>query len=430
MAGKKKKPKKPKPDIIDTTMSLGDHLEELRARILLALLGLAIGTIVGLIFGRQVFSLILAPYNGIKPPPPPLVTLGPPDAFTAYFKVSMIAGLILTSPWVFYQLWAFVAAGLYRHERGYIYRSLPFSVVLFVVGALFFLLVVAPLCLKFFIGFGSWLGVGTGWTLQKYTSFITILMLVFGLAFQTPIAIFILNRTGLVSIEAFKKSRKYIFLAVFIIAAVVTPPDIISQISLGIPLYALFELGILISWLSARTRKKPADPTDTGDSGPRAPAPSSPDPCVDGKVPTDMGPPEPENCSCDEKLYSSTGGGDPSRSDAYNQAMPADTANSESEDPSGQTSRAADGSGPRVSDGYPEPVYMGEPQDTAPADVDTEGETPEPPIQSDAKPPEPMGHDSEPIDAEKRTDEQVDGDGGPAAAADEPTKPDEQVYSD
>ncbi len=130
--------------------------------------------------------------------------------------------------------------------------------------------------MKFFIGFNAWLGLTEIWTLQRYVAFITMLMLVFGLAFQTPIAIFILTRTGLVSLAALKKSRKFVFLGVFIIAAVVTPPDVVSQVLLGIPLYALFELGILISWLSGRKRKKPADPTDAGDSGPGGSGSGSP----------------------------------------------------------------------------------------------------------------------------------------------------------
>ena len=105
------------------------------------------------------------------------------------------------------------------------------------------------------------LDIESQFTFPYYISFVTLLMLVFGIAFQTPIAIFILNRTGLVTIDAFRKSRRIVFLSVFIIAAVVTPPDFISQVTLAIPLYALFELGILISWLSERKRnsKKAAD---------------------------------------------------------------------------------------------------------------------------------------------------------------------------
>jgi len=236
-------------------MSLGDHLEELRARLILAILGLAVGTIICLIFGPRILAFIQRPYYSLTDRK--LIVIGVADSFIAYMKVSMISGLILSSPWVFYQLWMFVAAGLYEHERRYVYKAVPFSVTLFVTGALFFLFVVAPISLSFFLKFGEFINVETSWTLQKYVSFMAILMLVFGIGFQTPIAILILTKTGLVSIDALKRVRKYVLLGVFVVAAVATPPDVISQITLAIPLYALFELGIVLSYLSAyRKRKK------------------------------------------------------------------------------------------------------------------------------------------------------------------------------
>jgi len=328
MGKKKKKKKKKSLDPLDTTMSLGDHLEELRIRLILAILGLVVGTIICLFFGRRIITFIESPYNRImdgyaeekvqefqapwtylsdtffsnmlqaieSDPNAPkidpnivtfsqkiyndtvsaiiddpnyvtgvtdlhsyasdrLIVLAPADPFIGFMKISLISGLIVSSPWVFYQLWMFVAAGLYENERRYVRIAVPFSTALFVIGALFFLFVVAPLSLKFFLGFGHFIGVSPNWTFQKYISFVTMLMLVFGLGFQTPIAIFVLNRTGLVSIENLKKSRKYVIIAMFAIAAIATPPDVISQITLAIPLYALFELGILLSWLAERKKK-------------------------------------------------------------------------------------------------------------------------------------------------------------------------------
>ncbi len=249
--GKTKKKKKQEP--FDSTMSLGDHLEELRARLILAIIGLVIGAIICLCFGPKIIAFIKAPYTKLSEAP--LVTLGPADAFVAYMKISLVAGLILTSPWVFYQLWMFVGAGLYPKEKGYVYVAVPFSVLLFVTGALFFLFVVAPISLRFFLKFGDIIGVAPNWTLQKYVSFITMLMLVFGIGFQTPIAIFILNRTGLVSIRVLRMSRKYVLLGIFVVAAMTTPPDVISQVTLAVPLYLLFELGILLSWFAGRKKR-------------------------------------------------------------------------------------------------------------------------------------------------------------------------------
>ena len=249
MGSTKKKIRDPR----DSTMSLGDHLEELRWRLIRAIAGLVLGTIICLFFGTRIIDFIERPYYNLTDQP--LVVLAPADAFVSYMKISMIAGLILSSPWVFYQLWMFVAAGLYENERRYVYYAVPFSVILFVVGALFFLFVVAPISLAFFLKFGKFINVEANWTLQKYVSFMTMLMLVFGVAFQTPIVIFILNKTGLVSIEALKRSRKFVLLGVFFLAAVATPPDVMSQVALALQLYALFELGIVLSWFAGRRKK-------------------------------------------------------------------------------------------------------------------------------------------------------------------------------
>ena len=235
-------------------MSLGDHLEELRTRLLLALAGLVVGFIICLVFGRYIIVFIKAPYTQVMGQQAQLTTLAPAEVVISYIKICLISGLIISSWWVFYQIWMFVAAGLYSHEKHYVRLAVPFSAALFVTGALFFLFVVAPVCLRFFIKFGDVLSLQRTWTLQYYVSFITHLMLVFGLAFQTPTAIFFLNRTGLVSLKALGKSRKYVLLAIVVVAAMVTPPDVVSQIALAIPLYVLFELGIVLSYIASRRK--------------------------------------------------------------------------------------------------------------------------------------------------------------------------------
>ncbi len=326
-----------KDDLFDSTMSLGDHLEELRMRMIRALLGLAIGGVVCLVFGRTIIKFMEGPYddatakllfnidlefqvdldkgimtkglrqefrdNGVVLSPDvkvkqkgylfsgrrwlvddgednrysvkkeaakvkkeedtlniyrlkPLQVIAVAAGFISYLKIALIAGLLLTSPWVFYQLWMFIAAGLYPQEKRYVNIAAPFSAVLFVTGALFFLIVVAPLTLKFLVSFNRRiLDVNSQFTFQHYIAFVSHLMLVFGLAFQTPTAIFFLNRTGLVSVEALNKSRKFVILVIFVVAAMATPPDVISQVTLAIPLYLLFELGILLSYVAERRKR-------------------------------------------------------------------------------------------------------------------------------------------------------------------------------
>jgi len=248
--------KNKKHDPLDTTMSLGDHLEELRMRLFFALGGMLLAVVICLIpfFFNYIRALIYYPHDKVMPGVP-LIVLAPADPFVVYMKIALFAGLVISSPWIFYQMWMFVAAGLYLHERRFVHLAVPFSAGLFVTGALFFLYVVAPISLRFFLHFGEFIGVTPSWTLQKYISFVTVLMLVFGVGFQTPIAIFFLNRTGLISIQALCRSRKYVLLLIVIVAAIATPPDVISQITLAIPLYLLFELGILLSYLAGRRNK-------------------------------------------------------------------------------------------------------------------------------------------------------------------------------
>jgi len=247
---------KKKFDPAETTMSLGDHLEELRTRLIRALIGIVFGLVICLFFASKIIAFIEKPYIDVMGEQARLQTLAPADGFVSYVKIALISGLILSSPWVFYHLWLFVAAGLHHHERRYVYYAVPFSTILFVTGALFFIFVVAPITLGFLVKFNQKvLGVQSNFTFANYVSFVTMLMLVFGVAFQTPIAIFFLNRTGLVSIDSLRKSRKYVLLGIFIVAAMVTPPDVISQVTLAIPLYFLFELGILLSYFASRKER-------------------------------------------------------------------------------------------------------------------------------------------------------------------------------
>lgn len=242
-------------DPTHSTMSIGDHLEELRMRLFFALGGLLLAVIICLIpfFFKYIRTFIYYPHNKVMPELT-LIVLAPADPFIVYMKMATIAALILSSPWIFYQLWMFISAGLYPQEKRYVHLAVPFSAILFVTGALFFLYIIAPISLRFFLKFGTLIDAAPSWTLQKYISFVTTLMLVFGIAFQTPIAIFFLNRTGLISIEALRRSRKYVLLLTVIVAAIATPPDVFSQITLAIPLYLLFELGILLSYLAGQKK--------------------------------------------------------------------------------------------------------------------------------------------------------------------------------
>lgn len=247
-------------DIVDQPrMSLGDHLEELRRRIIYALAGLAATTGVSMIFGRHLIALLTAPFvevlreSGMDARPAVLTVT---DAFGTYFRVSLLAGIILGSPWIFYQMWRFIAAGLRPREKRYVRWAVPFSAGLFVCGAVFFLTVVADPMLRFFMRFATWLDVRPVIRLGELISFMTNLMLAFGLAFQTPILVFLLARTGIVSIETLRRFRRHVIVAILIFAAFVTSPSPVDQIALAVPMWLLYELGIVLAHFFASEKCK------------------------------------------------------------------------------------------------------------------------------------------------------------------------------
>jgi len=243
-----------KATIPDTTMSLGDHLEELRFRIIYALTGFGIVAAICMFLGNYLVTFIEVPYIQAMGQSARLQSIDPAEGFMSYMEIAMIAALVISSPWIFYQLWKFVSVGLYPHEKKYVYIAVPLCSALFVAGALLFIVVIAPATLGFFVYFNTeFLRVSSNFTFTKYISFMANMMLIFGLSFQTPIAIFVLIRTGIMSAEFFKKSRKYVFLAVVIIASAVIPgSDPISLFAMVIPVYLLFELGLFLSWLSEK----------------------------------------------------------------------------------------------------------------------------------------------------------------------------------
>jgi len=231
------------------TMSLGDHLEELRIRLFMSIIGLAIGLLICLFFGKYFVDLLAMPYHkaiGQTEGSLNLQTIQPAEGFIVYLKVCLFFGLLVSSPWVFWQGWSFVSLGLFHRERKFIYAVAPASAILFIAGAIFFLLSIAPLAMGFFIKFNKGLELSSNWTFQSYINMVLLLTLVFGLAFQMPIAIIFAEKMGLVSVKTLTGARRYVILGLIVIAAIATPPDVISQIGLAIPLYILFEGSVLI----------------------------------------------------------------------------------------------------------------------------------------------------------------------------------------
>ncbi len=325
-------------------MSLGDHLEELRRRLILGLIGPVVGAAVALVFGKQLLTLVLTPYVEAQRSAgfaTAAEALNVTETFGAYLKVSLLGGLVIGLPWLLWHLWRFIAAGLYVHERRFVIALVPGSALLTVLGLAFMYLIMLPVMLSFFIRFAAsmpmpqagesqWFGwmydrlkltelrppppenppvtvtdsplprlpvlaedpthppEGAAWIVgqtmkirvgdrtlryvpefvgpvaqrQRLNEWITLVLhlaIAFALAFQTPLVLVLLNRTGLVSLDRLRAFRKYALLVAFVVGAVLTPADPVSQVLLAVPMYALYELGMLLCRAIAQRQAKQSE---------------------------------------------------------------------------------------------------------------------------------------------------------------------------
>ena len=176
-----------------------------------------------------------------------LTTLSVQEAFVVYFKVSLLCGVVLASPWIFYQVWAFVAAGLYPHERSYVYKFLAPSIFLFLAGVLLCQFVVLPGAVKALIAFNNWIELDPDLRLNEWLGFALVLPLVFGVSFQTPLVMFFLNRIGMFGWEDYWKRWRYAVVILAFFSALITPtPDAVTMMYLFVPMFGLYMLGVLI----------------------------------------------------------------------------------------------------------------------------------------------------------------------------------------
>lgn len=177
----------------------------------------------------------------------PIITLAPLEGITIFFMVCLTTGLVIASPWVFYQIWAFIAAGLYKHERAYVNKFLPISLGLFLSGVMICFFGVLPVTLSILLEFNVMLGIEPSLRLTDWMGFATILPVVFGVCFETPLVMLILERIGILSVDDFRSKRKYAILIIVVAAALLTPgPDVFSQCMLAVPMIGLYELGIVL----------------------------------------------------------------------------------------------------------------------------------------------------------------------------------------
>ena len=227
-------------DVDDGTMSLTAHLEELRARIIKSLLAIVVGSCVAYFFLDEITNYLTLPVGK-------LYYMKPGEAFFTYLKIDIAAGFLIALPIIFYHAWKFFLPALTKSERAVMGILVPASVTLFFAGLAFSFFLILPVALKFFMGFGEESeNLQSLFSFASYFEFVILFVLPFGFVFELPLVIIVLGKLGILTSEKLGKYRRYVFFFSFVVGALVTSPDVITQIAVAIPVVLLYEVGYLV----------------------------------------------------------------------------------------------------------------------------------------------------------------------------------------
>lgn len=258
----------------ESRMSFFEHLEELRQRLLRVTIAVVLGFVACLAFSEKIFLTIATPLMKLLPEGTSMIFIGLPNPFFMYLKVSFVTGLFIVIPYILYEMWKFVAPGLYAKERKMAVPFVIIATILFYAGALFAYFLVFPVVFKFFLQIAP-KEIEPQIEIKEYISLVLKLVLAFGVVFETPVIIVFLGLLGIVNTQMLKKGRRYFIVLAFLIGAVLSPPDVLSQIMMAGPLLVLFEISILVLGSIEKRRKKEEESleewavsTDLEDKGP------------------------------------------------------------------------------------------------------------------------------------------------------------------
>lgn len=249
----------------ETKSPFTEHLGELRDRLVRSFIAVGVGFAGAYAFKEKLFQILTAPLvtameaNGNAQ----MIFTGLPEAFFTYLKVSLLAGIVVATPVLFYEFWMFVSPGLYRNEKKYMLPVVVLSIFFFLLGSSFGYFIVFPYGFQFFLGFANET-IQAMPSMKEYLSFASKMLLAFGFVFELPLVLTFMARMGLVTVPFLKKNRKYALLLFFVGAALITPPDVITQVMMALPLMILYEISILGARIFGR--KNPLDEETQPDS--------------------------------------------------------------------------------------------------------------------------------------------------------------------
>ncbi len=241
-------------------MTVAGHLTELRRRLFWCVLVFVALSVVSFIFIQRFVDVALA-----LSPDFDFVYLSPSELVTSYMKLALVLGLVFSSPFILWQVWAFVSPGLTRTESRSAGAAIVAGFVFFLIGALFCFFVILPITLQFFYNFNGSLDIAANISFNNYMSFILGMLVAFGVVFEMPVLCYLLARLGILTPTLLVKGRKFAILIIFILAAIITPPDVVSQIMTAVPMIGLYELSIAVSRAAFRRREESEDDEDDED---------------------------------------------------------------------------------------------------------------------------------------------------------------------
>ena len=249
----------------DERMPLTSHLEELRRKLIISGISWLVAFLACYAFAEPLFDMIATPVRAALPEGTSLVFITATEPFFTYLKIGALAGLLVAMPVIFWQIWSFIAPGLYQHEKRYIFPFVLASTLCFATGAFFGYRYVFPMAFKVLIEFGTSSGdLSAMLSMGSYLSLSSKLLLAFGLVFELPVVIFFLARMGIVDHKMLARNRKFALLAAFLTGAILTPPDVFSQTALALPFIILYEIGIIVARLFGKRQEVAVDdPADT-----------------------------------------------------------------------------------------------------------------------------------------------------------------------
>ena len=249
---RKMRKNKPKPNS-NGEMSVTDHLRELRNRIIVTVLLLIVAFLVAMYFAPELVSKLLEIGKAYDYE---FIYISPQELLLQYFSIAMVASLVVTMPMIFYQVWAYVKPGLKEKENSFFLFSMIFGLICFAVGVLFAYKIMLPFMMRFLIELSDGTGISASISVQNYITFLLTIFIILGIVFELPVVSVLLTQMGLLRASWMKKGRKLVIVCIFIIAAFITPPDVVSQIMVAIPMLGLYELSIILCSFFEKLRKK------------------------------------------------------------------------------------------------------------------------------------------------------------------------------